>query len=69
MDEMYEIAQQAKSCFLGSMKCTKLVMNEMYEIYREIAQIAAWFSCLCCRFIAKFEYEYSRICVASVERA
>ena len=27
--------------FLGSMKRTKLVMNEMYEIYLEIAQIAA----------------------------
>ena len=38
----------------GSMKCTKLVMDEMYEIGR---------------FIAKFEYEYSRICVVSVVRA
>ena len=38
----------------GSMKCTKLVMDEMYEIGR---------------FIGKFDYEYSRICVVSVVRA
>ena len=42
---MYEIAQQAKYRFWGSMKCTK-VMDEMYEIGQ---------------FLAEFEYEYCRI--------
>ena len=37
--------------FWGSMKCTKLVMDEMYKIGR---------------FIANFQYEYSRICVVLV---
>ena len=40
--------------FWGSIKCTKLVIDEMYEI--------GW-------SIAKFEYEYSRICIISVVRA
>ena len=40
--------------FLGSVKCTKLVMVEMYEIGQ---------------FLAEFEYEYCRICVVSVVRA
>ena len=54
MDEMYEIAQQPKYKILGSIKCKKFVMDEMYQI--------SW-------FIAKFEYEYSSICVASVATA
>ena len=55
MDEMYEIAQQAKYMFLGVDEAyTKLVMDEMYKI--------GW-------FIAKSEYEYSKICVVSVLRA
>ena len=41
----------------------------MYKTCSKIAQIVALFSCLCCRFIAKFEYKYSRTCVASVVRA
>ena len=40
--------------FWGSIKCTKLVIDEMYEI--------GW-------SIAKFEYEYSRICIISVVTA
>ena len=32
MDEMYETAQQAKHRIFGIDKCTRLVMNEMYEI-------------------------------------
>ena len=54
MHEMYEITQQAKYRFLGSVKCTKFVMDEMYEIGQ---------------FLAEFEYEYCRICVVSVVRA
>ena len=54
MDEMYKIAQQAKYRFLGSVKCTKFVMDEMYEIGI---------------FLAEFEYEYCRICVVSVVSA
>ena len=54
MDEMYEIAHQTKYRFLGSVKCRKLVMDEMYEIGQ---------------FLAEFEYEYCRICVVSVVRA
>ena len=54
MDEMYEIAQRAKYRFLGSVKCTKFVMDETYEIGQ---------------FLAEFEYEYCRICVVSVVRA
>ena len=40
--------------FWGSMKRTKLVMDEMYKIGQ---------------FLAEFEYEYCRICVVSVVRA
>ena len=47
MDEMYKIVHQATYRFFGNDELYKLVMNEMYEIGR---------------FIAKFEYEYSRIC-------
>ena len=54
MDEMSEIVHQATYGFFGIDEVHKLVMDEMYEIGR---------------FIAKFEYEYSRICVASVVRA
>ena len=34
--------------FLGTMKCTKFVIDEIYEIDQ---------------FLAEFEYEYWRICV------
>ena len=54
MDEMYEIVHQATYRFFEIGELYKLVMDEMYEI--------GW-------FIAKFEYEYSRICVVSVVRA
>ena len=54
MDGMYEIVHQAPYRFLGIDEVYKLVMDEMYEIGR---------------FIAKFEYEYSRICIVSVVRA
>ena len=54
MDEMYEIVHQALYRFLGIDEVYKLVMDEMYEIGR---------------FIAKFEYEYSGICIVSVVRA
>ena len=54
MDEMYEIVHQATYRFFGIDELYKLVMDEMYEIGQ---------------FIAKFEYEYSRICNASVVRA
>ena len=52
---MYEIAQQAKYRFWkkGPMKCTKFVMDEMYEIGQ---------------FLVELEYEYCRICVVSVVR-
>ena len=40
--------------FWGSMKCVKLVMDEVYKIGG---------------LIAKFEYEYSRIYVGSVAKA
>ena len=40
--------------FWGSVRCTKFVMDEMYEIGQ---------------FLAEFEYEYCRICVVSVVRA
>ena len=69
MDEMDETAQQAKHMFFEIDEVYKLVMNKMHEIYCEIVQIAAWFTCLFCRFIAKFECKYSRICVASLVRA
>ena len=39
--------------FWGSVKCTKFVMDEMYEIGQ---------------FLAEFKYEYCRICVVSVVR-
>ena len=51
MDEMYETVHQATYKFFGMDELHKLVMDEMYEIGR---------------FIAKFEYEYSRICIVSV---
>ena len=54
MDEMYEIIHQATYRFFGIDKVYKLVMDQIYKIGR---------------FIAKFEYEYSRICVVSVVRA
>ena len=54
MDEIYEIVHQATYRFFGIDELYKLVMDEMYETGR---------------FIAKFEYEYSRICVVSVIRA
>ena len=53
MDEMYETAQQAKYRFLGSEKCTKSLMDEMYEMGQ---------------FLAELEYEYCRIFVVSVVR-
>ena len=53
MDEMYELVHHATYRFFGIDELCKLVMDEMYEIGR---------------FIAKFEYEYSRICVVSVVR-
>ena len=40
--------------FWGSVKYTKFVMDEMYEIGQ---------------FLVEFEYEYCRICVVSVVRA
>ena len=43
MDEMYEIAQQAKYRFLGSVKYTKFAADEIYEIGQ---------------FVTEFEYEY-----------
>ena len=48
MDEMYELVHQVTDRFLGIDEGYKLVMDEMYEIGR---------------FIKKFEYEYSKICV------
>ena len=54
MDEMYEIVPQATYRFFGIDKVYKLVMDQIYKIGR---------------FIAKFEYECSRICVVSVVRA
>ena len=54
MDEMYEIVHQAMYRFFGIDEVYKLVMDEMNNIGR---------------LIAKFEYEYSRNCVASVVRA
>ena len=54
MGEMYEIVCQATFRFFGIDKLYKLAMDKMYEIGQ---------------FIAKFEYEYSRICIASVVRA
>ena len=54
MDEMYEIVHQATDRFFRIDELYKLVMDEIHEIGQ---------------FIAKFEYEYSRICTASVVRA
>ena len=51
MDEMYETVHQTTYKFFGMDELYKLVIDEMYEIGR---------------FIAKFEYEYSRICIVSV---
>ena len=54
MDEMYEIVHQATNRFFRIDELYKLVMDEIHEIGQ---------------FIAKFEYEYSKICTASVVRA
>ena len=54
MDKMSEIVHRATHRFFGIDELYKLVTDEMYEIGQ---------------FIAKFEYEYSRICVFSVVRA
>ena len=54
MDEMYKTVHQPRTGFWGIDEVHKLVMDEMYEIGR---------------FIAKFEYEYSRTCAVSVVRA
>ena len=51
MDGMYEIVHQATYRIFGLDEVYKLVMDEVYEI--------GW-------FIVKFEYRYSRICIASV---
>ena len=53
MDELYEIVYQVKYWFFGIYEVYKLVIDEMYETSR---------------FIAKFEYQYSRNCVVSVVR-
>ena len=50
IDEMYEIVHQTTYGFLGIDKMCKLVIDEIDEIDR---------------FIAKFEYEYFRICFIS----
>ena len=59
--------------FGGWVKCTKLVMDEMYEINGKNSKGSTDYCVLplhpCCRFIAKFEYEYCRICVVAVVRA
>ena len=54
MDEVYEIAHQAKYRFFGIDEVHKLVMDEMYEIGP---------------FVAKSEYKYFRICIVSVVRS
>ena len=54
MDEMYQTVHQDTYRLFGIDELCKSVMYEMYEIGR---------------FITKFEYEYSRICVVSVVRA
>ena len=51
---MYEIVHQATYRIFWIDELYKLVMDEMYEIGQ---------------FIAKFEHEYSRICIVSVVRA
>ena len=56
---MYEIVHQAAYRFFGIDKIYKLLKDEMYEI----GLIWIFWNWL------KFEYEYSRICVASVVRA
>ena len=53
MNEMYEIVHRATYRFFGIDELYKSVMDEMYEIGQ---------------FIAKFEYEYSRIWIVSVVR-
>lgn len=40
IDEMYEMAQQARYRFWGSMKCTKLVMGKMFEIGPKISKLS-----------------------------
>ena len=59
MDDKYEIVHQAMHRFFGVDEMYKLVMDEMYEI----VWIWIFWNWL------KSEYEYSRICVASVVRA
>ena len=54
MDEMYELLSKVSTDFWGQMKCTKFVMDEIYEI-RQV--------------FAEFEYEYCKTCVVSVVRA
>ena len=39
-DELYEIAQQARYRFWGSMKRTKLVMGKMFEIGPKISKLS-----------------------------
>ena len=53
MDKCTKLVIKQSTGFSGLMICKKLVMDEMYEIGH---------------FIAKFEYEYSRICVVSIVR-
>ena len=49
-----KLLSKSSTDFWVSVKCTKFVMDEMYEIGI---------------FLAEFEYEYCRICVVSVVRA
>ena len=53
VDEMYEIVHQATYSFFGIDETQKLVTDKMYDIGR---------------FVGKFEYEYSRICVVLAVR-
>ena len=54
MDEMYEIVEQVKYRYLGN--------DEMYKI-GDGWSVGDW------SIFAKFEYEYSRICVVTVVKA
>ena len=49
-----KLLNKPSTCFWESVKCTKLVMVEIYETGQ---------------FLAEFEYEYCRIRVVSVVRA
>ena len=49
-----KLHSKSSTDFWGSFRCTKFMMDEMYEIDQ---------------FLAEFQYEYSRICVVSVVRA